>query len=346
MKICECLAICVGAVIGTLPAHAHHASSAVFSNEDIEIEGVVTEFNFKNPHVNLTLRVTDESGTETLWMVTAPATPGFRRRGWSAETIQEGQYLRLPGKMSRNGTPMMLLESADIQSGNILELDPADGSIVRRVVGTVDESPAEIGSLSARLDDGRPNLTGTWSGGTRANRSSPPYNGRGAALQAKFDAINDPAWSECSDPGLVRQAATIHPLRIIQYDDHVVFEYEEFAGRREIYLGDHDPESREKTRFGHSIARYEDDALIVETTQLLGNLTGPLGNALSDRTTTVETYRRADGPEIGPAISMTMVIMDPEYLTGPWEFMWRKDFTAEAYEFIEVECRLPYQANE
>ena len=40
--------------------HAHHNSAAVFSTDDIEIEGFVIEFNIKNPHLNIILAVTDE----------------------------------------------------------------------------------------------------------------------------------------------------------------------------------------------------------------------------------------------------------------------------------------------
>ena len=339
------LALCFGAALGA-SAQAHHAAGAVFSDESVEIEGVVTEFNFKNPHVNMTLRSTDERGAETLWMVTAPAAPPFRRWGWSADTIHEGQYLRVPGKMSRDGAPMILLEGSDIQAGNILELDPADGSIIGPVVGTVDDGPIELVPPPLGSSDGRPNLTGTWSGGTRANRATPPFNELAAALQAEFDAINDPTWAECSDAGLVRQAATIHPLRITQYEDRVVFEYEEFAARREFYLDGRGPTTDVKTRFGRPVARYEGDTLVNETAQVLGNLTGPQGNALSEQTTTVETYRRADSPQIGPAIAMTLVITDPAHLSAPWELSWRKDYTADDYEFIEVECRLPFRVNQ
>ena len=76
MTIFRCLtSLLLGAVVASLPAEAHHAAGAVFTDEEIEIEGVVTEYNFNNPHVNIMLNVTDENGVETEWMVTGPAAP-------------------------------------------------------------------------------------------------------------------------------------------------------------------------------------------------------------------------------------------------------------------------------
>ncbi len=200
-------ALCFTAMAAPLPASAHHAAGAVFTDEEIEVEGVVTEFNFVNPHVNIMLNVTDENGSETAWMVTGPAAPPMRRWGWTADTVQAGQLMRFAGKKSRTGAPMLLIESAEIQSGRFAELDPADGSIIRRLQEAPDDSQSPDASISVALalDDGRPNLTGMWLGGLgRTPNPPPPFNAVGAALQATFDSLNDPAFSECADHGLVR----------------------------------------------------------------------------------------------------------------------------------------------
>ena len=255
--------MCLAGVLATGTVHAHHTAAAVFSTDDIEIEGFVTEFNFKNPHLNIVLAVTDENGVETEWMATGPG------------------------------------------------------------------------------------LDGMWLGSRQGiGRNNPPLNARAAAEQERFDPFeDDPAFTECADAGLVRQAATIRPLRITQHDDRLVFEYEEFAARRVIYLDGRGPEREEHTLFGYHTARYEGDALIIETTQLLGNLSGPLGNALSDRATTVETYGRVDDPASGPAIELRMVITDPGNLTSTWEIGTIKYYTTDPYDFVEVDCRLPYKAS-
>ena len=64
------LSLLFGLILTVPSAYAHHAWAAVFTEETMEIEGVVTEYNFKNPHVNIMLSVTDENGVETEWMAT------------------------------------------------------------------------------------------------------------------------------------------------------------------------------------------------------------------------------------------------------------------------------------
>ena len=60
--------------VATCPAYAHHAAAATFdTSQTMEIEGYVTDFSFSNPHINISLMVTDESGAEREWVATGPA---------------------------------------------------------------------------------------------------------------------------------------------------------------------------------------------------------------------------------------------------------------------------------
>ncbi len=336
---------CLIAVLGATNARAHHAASAAFTTNVIDVEGYVTDFSFTNPHVNFLFEVADENGETTQWMAEGRAATSLRREGWMAETIEVGQYLRVTGRETRDGSPMILLSS-------VVELDPSDGSLVRNVPGESDyQEPLGTATLSLQLADGRPNLTGAWTrgpggmGGPPGQNNQPAFNEVGTAMQAQFDPVADPVVN-CELPGLVRQAGfTPHPLRVTQNDDHVILEYEEYAGRRVIYLDSRGPQISELTKLGDSVAYYDGDALVVETTRLLGNCTSPRGHPLSDRTTTVETYRRMDDPDLGPALAMEMVITDPGHLTAPWTAAWQKYFTP-GYEFIEVDCRVPFTYRE
>ena len=336
-----------GAMACAFPVQGHHAAGAAFTNEEIQIEGIVSEFNFTNPHVNMILSVTNDGGAETLWMATAPAPVSLRRTGWSADSIEEGQKLRLTGYRSRDGRPMILVENEHWDGGGIVELDPADGSIVRTITATPSEVQPVPAGPSLRLGDGRPNLAGSWNrrasvrarDATTGNRN-PPFNEYGASVQAAFDPVTDPTFTECADYGLIRLAIAPQGMQVTQYEDRVVIVYEWGADRRVLYLDGRRPETDGKTRLGYSVARYEDDALVVETTRILGDLTGTAGNAVGDGHTIVETYRRVED-EFGAALQMTMVITDPEYLIGPWEISWKKHY-APGYVFTEYDCRLPF----
>ena len=340
------IAFLVGSSFAAGVANAHHSAAAAFTTDIIEVEGAVTEFNFTNPHIDVYFDVTGENGEVTQWRASGSAANLLRRRGWTAATILPGQYLRVTGREARNGVPMVLL-------GSIVELDPADGSLVRGVEGDSDYTQEVAGApLELTLDNGRPNFTGAWTmgppgamgmgmgGGPPGDRTPPPYNETGDTARARFNPVSDPVVG-CEPPGLVRQAGfTPHPVRMTQLDDRVILEYEEYGGRREILLDAPDPDDMEPTNLGHSTARYEGETLVIESSRLLENYTSPNGNPVSDLTTTLETYWRMDDPNIGAALAMEMVITDPAYLTGPWTLRWRKYYTP-GYEFIRVDCRVP-----
>ena len=373
------LLVAFATMLGTSPAQAHHELGAAFIDDEISIEGTVVEYNFKNPHANIILSVADASGAETLWMATAPAPSSLRRGGWTADSIRVRQSLRITGRGSRDGGPMILLESRHWDGGAIVELDPVEGTGIGVVTGTPNAGVpfTPVASMERSLADGQPNFTGTLakhpsvraSEATR-DRNTPPHNERGASLQAAFDPVDDPSFTECASHGLVRQASTVQVVRIAQFPDRVVFEYEEGAARRVAWLDGRDPEASGdgqqpvptgdgqqpvptgneqgtaptgNTSLGHSVARYVGDTLVVETDRLLSNLTGTEGNAVSDRHTVVETYRRVDDG-IGPAVEMLMVVNDPDYLASPWEIRWNKYYVSD-YEFTELDCRLPFFAN-
>ena len=165
-------------------------------------------------------------------------------------------------------------------------------------------------------------------------------NAEAAKLQANFDAKNDPQ-VQCQPPGLVRQSGvTPHPFSIQQFDDRVEFAYEEYGGKRTVYFDDRDLIGGEVSRFGQSIARYEGDALVIDTTHVSGAWATPFGPTLSDQTTTKERYSRLEDENGVSMIASHMIVDDPDTLTAPFN-LYRYKYNAENYEFIEVDCHVP-----
>lgn len=348
------------AMLITLPAHAHHSFSASFTDEVITVEGVVDEYKFANPHVVVYFNVTDDDGEVTRWMTEGLAATLLRRQGWSRDSISKGDTIRVSGNSSRNGSPMVSTDSLEF-------IDPATGNVTGTPAGDVVASKA-VTILPMTLADGRPSLDGAWTrgqaqaggngggmaaggmgrvaggmgngGGMGGRAGGMPYNEEGAALQALHDPKNDPQ-VHCEAPGLVRQTATPHSVKIDQQDDRVVITSEEFGVERTVYFDDRDlVGGDEETNLGQSKARYEDEKLIIETTHLLSNLTGPGGNALSDQTTTVETYTRNEDANGESSLTMNMVVTDPGYLTEEWSRSWTKSYNS-TYELVSNDCQKP-----
>ena len=333
------ISIILGAVLGTTPTYAHHSFAATFTTETITVEGYVEEMKFANPHVTVWFDVSDENGEVTRWVTVGGAANGMRRQGWDRNTLVKGDYIRVTGSSSRNGSPM-------VSTGELVFVDP-DTGVVLGEPGGEQTTQVAVYNMPLQLENGLPNFTGAWTGESTGRVGPPianvpplPLNEVGAALQANFDAKNDPQ-VQCEPPGLIRQAGfTPHPVRIEQYDDHVVISYEEYGGVRTIYFDDRSLVDGERTHLGQSIARYEGQKLIIESSRLLPNLVATNGNLLTDQTTTVETYYRNDTAEGRAVLAQDLVATDPGHLTAPWTISWGK-YAEDDYDFIEVDCQKP-----
>ncbi len=344
MSIRIILLVVIFAAFGSLPAHAHHAATATFdTSQTMEIEGYVKEFSFNNPHVTITLGIPDESGMQEEWVASAPAVAGFRRWGWTGDMIEEGQYVRLVGRTARHGGPMILIERGDIEGGKLLELNPDDGSLVRILEGPKPDQTPELGIPALWLENGKPNLTGTFLALDPAAgqniRTRAEFTAAGQTLQDVWDPTKDPAYTECAPQGLIRVVTAIQSVRITQRDDYVIVAQEGNNSQRLIYLDGRGPATEEHSIQGHSTAHYEGDTLVVETSQLLGGPTGGGGNILSDQATLVERYSRSDDAEHA-SLAADITFTDPVNLATPWKAGWSKYMTTD-YGFADTECHLP-----
>lgn len=335
------LCLVVWVALNSAAASAHHSFAATFTEDIIVVEGIVERVKFTNPHVIVYFTVSDASGKETTWLAEGGSATSLRNEGWGKDTLTSGDFIRITGESTRNGSPMVSMQ----ESGSVEILDPNSGAVLAKPGGEVLEEA--IIARPLQLANGWPNMTGAWTG-EATGRVGPPianvppfaYNEVGAAIQADFDPANDPQ-VHCEPPGLVRQAGfTPHPVRIQQFSDRVLIAYEEYGGVREIYFDDRGHDSNERTHLGQSIARYEGQKLIIESKNLLPNLSATNGNLLSDQTTTVETYYREDTAGGRAVLKMDLVAIDPKYLTAPWKFTWGK-YAENDYVFFEVECEVP-----
>ena len=96
------VAVVAAAALTGAPADAHHASAPFYDNtKSVTAEGVVTRFLFRNPHSFLFLDGEDENGETIAWEVEMGTAVSMSRRGWTPQTIQVGDRIRVVGQPSR-----------------------------------------------------------------------------------------------------------------------------------------------------------------------------------------------------------------------------------------------------
>lgn len=108
----------LGAVGGEL--QAHHAVAGVYDlNTEIVLEGRLQKMNYRNPHANLILEVSNDDGSMTEWTLTTASTQVLTRAGVNRDSIKVGEFLRITALPARNGNP----------SGFIRRLELSDRAI-------------------------------------------------------------------------------------------------------------------------------------------------------------------------------------------------------------------------
>lgn len=96
------VAVVAAAALTGAPADAHHASAPFYDNtKSVTAEGVVTRFLFRNPHSFLFLDGEDENGETIAWEIEMGTAVSMSRRGWTPQTIQVGDRIRVVGQPSR-----------------------------------------------------------------------------------------------------------------------------------------------------------------------------------------------------------------------------------------------------
>ncbi|MCP5143376.1 MAG: hypothetical protein H6978_00975 [Gammaproteobacteria bacterium] len=106
---------CVLTVATLLPltAYAHHSAALFYDlKQRVTLTGVVSRFNFRNPHAIVELDVTVANGTVEHWTAETSAPSALRRRGWSQQSISTGETITLEGIPARDGTLFMRITRA------------------------------------------------------------------------------------------------------------------------------------------------------------------------------------------------------------------------------------------
>ena len=116
------------AALAAGPATAHHSPAALYDlGKTIEIEGVVTEYRFINPHIRFYVDVRGRDGTQS-WLAEGGTRAVLARRGWNGTEVKAGDVIRIVGNPARDGSPLIHCLSIVLPDGRQLageDLDPA-----------------------------------------------------------------------------------------------------------------------------------------------------------------------------------------------------------------------------
>ncbi|HEY8518864.1 MAG TPA: DUF6152 family protein [Gammaproteobacteria bacterium] len=340
----------VAGVVLASSASAHHGFGTFDLTKDVEIRGVITKVDFVNPHSWLYVTAM-EDGAEVQWRCEMRAATVLRRSGWSPEMFKPGDRVTITGSPDRfdgrscylstitwaDGTSMnrygqrekaevvvqrereLRLPSGELNiSGDwapeqLVMTDPRgrEGTLVPLSVAD-DFAPGEVPEGAAPIPGAR----------NASPLAAPPRRTHPVELTAAGLAAAeriDPRSPEhnprlrCETTSIIFDWTFDGPVnRITQNGDTIVLQYGQYGFTRTIHMNAEHPDAIEPSRAGHSVGRWEDDVLVVDTIGFLpGILTGATPH--SDQLHVVERF--SYDPE-RMALTREYVAEDPLYFAG------------------------------
>ena len=112
-------------ILGAGVAAAHHSAPVFYKiDERITVSGTVTEFKFNNPHAILKFDVVAANGEKQQWTAETTSPSILRRRGWSQESFEPGDKVKLEGMPSQDGSYLMRITRAFREDGTEIGVPP------------------------------------------------------------------------------------------------------------------------------------------------------------------------------------------------------------------------------
>ena len=92
-------------------AFAHHGSAAYDMSKTVTVTGTVTDFQFVNPHVLISMEVKDPSGKVEKWEGELTSPNHLARAGWTKSTLKPGDVVTWVGGPSKSGSTTMWIRT-------------------------------------------------------------------------------------------------------------------------------------------------------------------------------------------------------------------------------------------
>lgn len=100
---------------------AHHSFGAVFDRDQpIEVTGIVTQVEWRNPHVWFYVDIKNGEGEIENWAFELGSPNALIRRGWNYKTLQVGNTVTVHAARARDGSPRGAVLTVTLPSGKSL----------------------------------------------------------------------------------------------------------------------------------------------------------------------------------------------------------------------------------
>ena len=87
--------VLISLAVSPVPALAHHGNAAYDPDSTISLKATITDFEFANPHVQISFDTKDDKGNLRHWSCEGTNPAMLVRAGWSRDTLKPGDQVTI-----------------------------------------------------------------------------------------------------------------------------------------------------------------------------------------------------------------------------------------------------------
>ena len=117
--------VCGLALVSLAPAYAHHSASSEYDvQRTVQVTGVMTKFDWINPHAEMHMNVPDGAGHTTPWVISFAGLSKLRLAGMNRSTLTVGEKYVCIGNPAYKGLKKLLINKLIFPDGKVFQLGP------------------------------------------------------------------------------------------------------------------------------------------------------------------------------------------------------------------------------
>jgi hypothetical protein len=332
------VAIALSAICGLSITYAHHSPNVHFDrSQTIEFTGELTDIVWQNPHVLMTVHAADEQGNQTEWELEYLAPSFLSRQGIGRDLFNVGDVIRVAGFPGRSNAHAVFTTNILAANGQeVFDFQVAKARFTDNTVGLTfaEYQETQKSAVPVVADD----IFRVWStdvsliGPARAMwQDSYPLTKQARIAHENWDRVADNPYIRCEN-GMLAIMDQFYPMEISDQGNRIVIHLEELDTVRTIHMTNRFPQPM-PTPLGHSVGRWEEDTLIVDTT----HVTWPWFDQTGvPQTAAVEFHERFSLSDNGQRLNYSVRATDAESFTEPVvltrDWIWLPGETVQPYE--------------
>ncbi|MEE8543571.1 MAG: DUF6152 family protein [Gammaproteobacteria bacterium] len=305
----------------SLIAVAHHSPNVHFDRtETVEFTGELTRIAWRNPHVLMSVRTTNDAGVQVVWDLEYLAPSFLSRQGISEELFSTGDIVRVAGYPGRTSPTALFATNILAADGReVFDFQLVGSRFTDDIAGVTFAEYQE--ARKQALPESAEGIFRVWTtdvaliGPDRTLwKDTYPLTERAQAAHANWDRVADNPYIRCENgmPAIMDQ---FYPMEFVSEGEDILLRLEELDMVRTIHMSDafRDPSP---SVLGYSIGRWDGESLVVTTTHISWPWFDQTGVG---QTEAIELLERFTLSEDGLRLNYSVTATDPATFTEPIE---------------------------